>query len=253
MIAAPRHARTLQSCHPRAATIAWLMLVVCGTTLQAQTCPDTAVTGTERPGVTSKPIDYSTIPAQFSFDSGNSILNGESQLYGAKITQGERFITADVLHYDFATKKIKADGNVAYEDTQLRVTGNDANMDTNAGVEFERASFALKTRAGHGSAERIQLAPQGNLHLGEVHYTTCPLNKPDWELKLSSLDINQATRTGTGRNVRLEFKSIPIIVVTSYALSGDEGKAREAGCDAYVTKPYSPRALLAKIREYLPK
>ena len=47
-----------------------------------------------------------------------------------------------------------------------------------------------------------------------------------------------------------EFKSIPIIVVTSYALSGDEGKARDAGCDAYVTKPYSPRALLAKIREY---
>jgi two-component system cell cycle response regulator DivK len=50
-----------------------------------------------------------------------------------------------------------------------------------------------------------------------------------------------------------EFKSIPIIVVTSYALSGDEGKARDAGCDAYVTKPYSPRALLAKIREYMPK
>jgi two-component system cell cycle response regulator DivK len=48
-------------------------------------------------------------------------------------------------------------------------------------------------------------------------------------------------------------KNIPIIVVTSYALSGDEGKAREAGCDAYVTKPYSPRQLLAKIREYLPK
>ncbi len=44
----------------------------------------------------------------------------------------------------------------------------------------------------------------------------------------------------------------PIIVVTSYALSGDEAKARAAGCDAYVTKPYSPRALLAKIREYLP-
>ena len=49
------------------------------------------------------------------------------------------------------------------------------------------------------------------------------------------------------------FGQIPIIVVTSYALSGDEGKAREAGCDAYVTKPYSPRQLLAKIREYLPK
>jgi len=49
-----------------------------------------------------------------------------------------------------------------------------------------------------------------------------------------------------------DLKAIPIIVVTSYALSGDEAKARAAGCDAYVTKPYSPRQLLAKIREFLP-
>jgi two-component system cell cycle response regulator DivK len=48
------------------------------------------------------------------------------------------------------------------------------------------------------------------------------------------------------------LKHIPIIVVTSYALSDDETKARAAGCDAYVAKPYSPRALLAKIREYAP-
>ena len=40
--------------------------------------------------------------------------------------------------------------------------------------------------------------------------------------------------------------------MTSYALSGDEVKAREAGCDGYVAKPFSPRALLAKIREFLP-
>ena len=49
------------------------------------------------------------------------------------------------------------------------------------------------------------------------------------------------------------WKHIPIIVVTSYALSGDEAKARDAGCDAYITKPYSPRQLLAKVREYMPK
>jgi len=47
-------------------------------------------------------------------------------------------------------------------------------------------------------------------------------------------------------------KNIPIIAVTSYALSGDEGKAIEAGCDACLAKPYSPRHLLARIREYLP-
>lgn len=43
----------------------------------------------------------------------------------------------------------------------------------------------------------------------------------------------------------------PIIAVTSYALSGDDAKALAAGCDAYVAKPFSPRALLAKVQEYL--
>lgn len=47
------------------------------------------------------------------------------------------------------------------------------------------------------------------------------------------------------------LRSIPIIAVTSYALSGEEKKAREAGCDDYVPKPFSPRQLLAKIKQYL--
>ena len=49
------------------------------------------------------------------------------------------------------------------------------------------------------------------------------------------------------------LQRVPIIAVTSYALSGDDVKAFAAGCDAYVTKPFSPRELLAKIREFLPK
>ena len=38
------------------------------------------------------------------------------------------------------------------------------------------------------------------------------------------------------------LRAIPIIAVTSYALCGDDRKALAAGCDAYVTKPFSPRA-----------
>jgi two-component system, cell cycle response regulator DivK len=47
------------------------------------------------------------------------------------------------------------------------------------------------------------------------------------------------------------LRSIPIIAVTSYALREEENKARAAGCDDYVPKPFSPRQLLAKIRHYL--
>jgi two-component system cell cycle response regulator DivK len=45
--------------------------------------------------------------------------------------------------------------------------------------------------------------------------------------------------------------SIPIIAVGSYAPSDEEQKARAAGCDDFVPKPYSPRQLLAKIRQYI--
>ncbi|MCX7313269.1 MAG: response regulator [Hyphomicrobiales bacterium] len=90
-------------------------------------------------------------------------------------------------------------------------------------------------------------------HDGQQALTAVVEHKPDlilMDIQLPIMDGYEATRR---IKAMPEYKNIPIIVVTLYALSGDEGKAREAGCDAYVTKPYSPRALLAKIREYMPK
>ena len=69
------------------------------------------------------------------------------------------------------------------------------------------------------------------------------------DIQLPVMDGYEATR-----RIKADpaLRLIPIIVITSYALSGDEAKARAAGCDAYLAKPYSPRHLLAKIREFLP-
>jgi two-component system cell cycle response regulator DivK len=69
------------------------------------------------------------------------------------------------------------------------------------------------------------------------------------DIQLPRLDGYEATR-----RIKADpaLRHIPIIVVTSYALSGDEEKARAMGCDGYVAKPYSPRMLLAVIKEFLP-
>src|SRR5215213_889855 len=48
------------------------------------------------------------------------------------------------------------------------------------------------------------------------------------------------------------LRSIPIIAVTSHATGDGEEKARAAGCDDFVAKPFSPRQLLTKIKEHLP-
>jgi two-component system, cell cycle response regulator DivK len=71
--------------------------------------------------------------------------------------------------------------------------------------------------------------------------------RPDL-IQLPIMDGYEATRR---IKADASLRSIPIIAVTSYALSGEGQKARVAGCDDYVSKPFSPRQLLAKIRQYL--
>jgi two-component system cell cycle response regulator DivK len=87
---------------------------------------------------------------------------------------------------------------------------------------------------------------------GAEGVTMAKTHQPDlilMDIQLPVMDGYEATR-----RIRAipDLAKVPIIAVTSYALSGDEAKTREAGCDGYVAKPFSPRQLLAKIREFLP-
>ena len=87
---------------------------------------------------------------------------------------------------------------------------------------------------------------------GEDGVSLAERERPDlilMDVQLPGIDGLEATRRIKGTPA---LRAIPLIVVTSYALSGDDVKARAAGADDYVTKPFSPRALLGKVRQYLP-
>lgn len=76
-------------------------------------------------------------------------------------------------------------------------------------------------------------------------------HRPDlilMDIQLPMIDGYEATRRIKANPA---LARTPVIAVTSYALSGDEAKAHAAGCDAYIAKPFSPRQLLAKVRELL--
>ena len=87
---------------------------------------------------------------------------------------------------------------------------------------------------------------------GPAGLSTAGEERPDliiMDIQLPGLDGLEVTRR---IKADPEISHIPVIVVTSFAMSGDNQKALEAGGDAYFSKPVSTRKLLAKIREYLP-
>jgi len=86
---------------------------------------------------------------------------------------------------------------------------------------------------------------------GETGLAAAAAHRPDLiliDIQLPDIDGYEAARRLKADTL---LHAIPIIAVTSYALAGEAETARAAGCDAYIPKPYSPRQLLAKVREYL--
>lgn len=46
-------------------------------------------------------------------------------------------------------------------------------------------------------------------------------------------------------------RDVRVIALTAFAMKGDEQKAREAGCDGYITKPIDTRALPGQVSRFL--
>jgi two-component system cell cycle response regulator DivK len=86
---------------------------------------------------------------------------------------------------------------------------------------------------------------------GEQALTAVEKQRPDLILMGIQLPIMDGYEVTRQIKANPAMRSIPIIAVTSYALSGEGQKARVAGCDDYVPKPFSPRHLLAKVYQYL--
>jgi len=74
-------------------------------------------------------------------------------------------------------------------------------------------------------------------------------NCPDlvlMDISLPGMDGYEATR-----RIRAKFPSMPIIGLSSHAMSGDAEKAKAAGCNEYLTKPIDEDLLRRTLQQYL--
>jgi two-component system, cell cycle response regulator DivK len=89
-------------------------------------------------------------------------------------------------------------------------------------------------------------------HDGEAGVAMAIEKKPD--LILMDIQLPKISGIEAMRRIRADasMADTPIIAITSFALSGDDQKAKEAGATAYLAKPYSPFDLLKLVRQYAP-
>ena len=87
---------------------------------------------------------------------------------------------------------------------------------------------------------------------GEKGYETF-INHPEIDLILMDIKLPDTNGLEVTRKIRSSSKNkeVPIIAQTAYAMSGDDKKSMEAGCNDYISKPIDGRELLKKIRKFI--
>lgn len=86
---------------------------------------------------------------------------------------------------------------------------------------------------------------------GEAALHALARRRPD--LILMDIQLPRMSGLEVTRRIKADpaFTQIPVIAITSFALSGDDRLAIEAGCNAYIPKPFRPRDLLEMIRGFI--
>ena len=101
---------------------------------------------------------------------------------------------------------------------------------------------AVLQRAGYRTAEA---------HSAEEALDLVRTGRPDAIL----MDVQLPGEDGLSLTRRLKADpstaAIPIVALTAHAMPEDRARAEAAGCDGYIAKPFSPRHLLAKVREFV--
>jgi LPS-assembly protein len=173
--------------------------------------------------------DPDQLPVQIQSGGSTEVTReGDAKLTGGvTISQGDRRVTADAASYDASERRFDVEGNVEFDSPELRLSGGSGSWTALGTGQFTGAEFELPQRPARGSAAHLEMTREGVLKLDGVRFTTCPVGSTDWELRASSIEIDQATQQGHGRNVRVDLKGIPILYTP--VISFPVGPARKSG------------------------
>jgi len=137
----------------------------------------------------------------------------QMEAYGkVELQQGDRKVYADHVRYAPDTSDLTAEGAVRVVQPSGEISGPNLsmNLDSNIG-EMPQPAFTFDQNNSRGSAASMRSTGKLNYEFEDASYTTCPAGNDDWLLKMSRLEIDKNTQTGTAHNAWVEFKRVPLI------------------------------------------
>ena len=137
------------------------------------------------------------------------------------------FIKGDSIRHDMVRDELFAEGSVKlfregefYEGPKLRLK-----LGTTQGF-FDQVSYQLTTTGGRGTADRAEFIQPLETKLTNAIFTTCPRDRPAWEIRMSEMLVDQIREVGETKSSRLYWGGVPILPLGDASLPiGDRRKS----------------------------
>lgn len=160
----------------------------------------------ERPDRETAPISLKA----WQFDAGKT---GAAEARGqVELRRADQLLTTELLRYDPESKTVTMPGQLFYKDSVMYINGSSANYSfLDEGGRFTEVDYGLTGSSARGTAIEVTVDSGNYSILRQLQFSTCPGEKPEWNLTAKELKLNFDTGVGTAKNAKLEFFDIPIL------------------------------------------
>jgi len=156
---------------------------------------------------------HAATPTFLSAQRLESKKGGQLEAIGeAELRKPGQSISADRLLFLQDSKQVIAEGSVRVEQDGNVITGPHLklSLETNIG-EMTQAKILFADNKARGTADILHIEGRDKYMLTNASYTTCPIGKDDWLLKMSDLEIDRNRHMGVAHHARVEFMGLPIL------------------------------------------
>ena len=133
-------------------------------------------------------------------------------------------LSSDKLIYDLVESKLTADGNVVFFRAGELYTGPKMTIDpsTMQGF-FEEVTYDFSRINGRGRADRVEFIRPKEVVLRNATFTTCPTDKPSWELRSAEIVVDDIRAVARTKNTALHWNGAELLPLgdLSFSISGE--------------------------------